>query len=226
MLNIIQDYIISYCFYSLFHVKYINNFVYLKVMRKFLLSIFALALLVTPMVVFAQEEELMLTTTLDDTEQTEEELISPESPFYFLSTLFEDIQLLLTFDTEKKIEKTLEFAQKKLDAMENLDKNEDSKIMEKLEYRFEKLLTKTERKMEQNEYTQEESALKTQEIRDRHLAVLNSVLEKVPEGQAQESIQKVIDKTEERYIKKDEKIKSNNKGGNKNNVEDDTLIEE
>lgn len=195
-------------------------------MRKFLLSLFALALLVTPMVVFAQEEEPMLISTLDSTQQTEDELISPDSPFYFLTILFEDVQLLLTFDSEKKIEKSLEFAERKLEAMENLGEEEDSMIMEKLEYRFEKLLEKTERKMEQNEYTEEESALKTQEIRDRHLAVLNSVLERVPEGQAQESIQKVIDKTEERYVKKDEKIKSNNKGGNNNREEDDTITEE
>ncbi len=202
-------------------------------MKRLLYTLFAIGVLVIPVSVFAQEEDPMVISAPDEsvqieiTSETEDtEGISPESPFYFLTTLFEDVQLLLTFDEQEKIEKTLEFAERKLRAMETLNEEQGTKVMEKLEYRFEKLLGKAEKAMEKEQYTEEENAQTTQEIRDRHLAVLNTVLDKAPEGQAQESIQKVITKTEEKYVEKDSKIKSNNKGGNNSNQDDEVEIEE
>lgn len=192
----------------------------------------AITILSAPIYAFAQEEEPMLISAPDESVQIEitsetekSEDISPESPFYFLTTIFEDVELLFTFDEQKKIEKTLEFAERKLQALENLDEDQDTKVMEKLEYRFEKLLGKAEKTMEKKQYTEEENAQTTQEIRDRHLAVLNGVLERVPEGQAQESIQKVIDKTEQKYTDRDAKIKTNNKGRNSNNGNSEIIID-
>jgi len=143
-----------------------------------------------PSFIFAQEEEI-----LEENEIIEEtDTISPDSPFYFLTEMFEDVQLLLTFDEEKKVQKALEFAQKKLNGMENLNGEEDPKIMERLEKRFEKLVENAERFSQDEDAMQEDSLEKIEQIRERHLNVLNTVLEKAPEGQAQESLQKVIDK--------------------------------
>ncbi len=185
-------------------------------MKKLLALLFIPFLLIPVLKVSAQEEESVdIQITSTETEE-DQDLIPVDSPFYFLTNIFEDVKLLLTFDEEKRIEQSLEYAQKKLNQMENLPEEEQSRVMERLENRFEKLLGKAERSMEKNNYTEEENAQTTQEIRDRHLAVLNTVLDQVPEGQAQESIQKVIEKTEARYQAKDAKVKSNNKGGNGN----------
>ncbi|HNW23691.1 MAG TPA: DUF5667 domain-containing protein [Candidatus Dojkabacteria bacterium] len=176
--------------------------------------------LILPFIVFAQEETSEIVIAPTETDQ-ETELIPTDSPFYFLTDIFEDIELLFTFDEQKRIEKSLEFAERKLNQMENLPEEEQERMMERLENRFEKLLGKAEKTMEKNNYSEEENAQTTQEIRDRHLAVLETVYERVPEGQAQESIQKVIEKTEERYQAKDAKIKGNNKGGNNNGGDDE-----
>ena len=172
--------------------------------------------------VFAQEQEETVEIQITP---TEESTIPSDSPFYFLTDIFEDIDLLLTLDEEKRIEKALQYAERKLNAMEGLPEEEQERKMERLENRFEKLLGKAEKTMEKANYSEEQNAQTTQEIRDRHLAVLDTVLGRVPEGQAQESIQKVIEKTEARYEARDAKIKSNNKGGNGVN-NDETETEE
>lgn len=194
-------------------------------MKNILLLLSVAMLLFSYSYVLAQEEETVEIQITSTQEQEDETLISPESPFYFLTNTFEDIDLLLTFDEEKRIEKALQYAERKLKAMEELPEEEQIRNMERLENRFEKLLGKAEKTMEKSNYSEESNAQTTQEIRDRHMAVLNGVLERVPEGQAQESIQKVIDKTEVKYQAKDDKIKSNNRGGNSDN-QDDEIVEE
>jgi len=170
---------------------------------------------------FAQEQEETVEIQITSIDETEEESTIPsDSPFYFLTDIFEDIDLLLTLDEEKRIEKALQYAERKLKAIEGLPEAEQEKKMERLENRFEKLLGKAEKTMEKANYSEEQNAQTTQEIRDRHLTVLNTVYERVPEGQAQESLQKVIDMTEAKYEARDAKIKSNNKGGNSINNDD------
>lgn len=176
--------------------------------------------LILPFTVFAQEETSEIVIAPTETDQ-ETELIPIDSPFYFLTDIFADIDLLFTFDEQKRIEKSLEYADKKLNQMENLPEEVQERMMERLENRFEKLLEKAEKAMEKANYSEEENSQTTQEIRTRHLLVLGEVLERVPEGQAQESIQKVIDKTNARYTAKDSKIKGNNKGGNNNGGDDE-----
>ncbi len=171
-----------------------------------------------PSFAFAQEEELTVTTLEQQEAIKESDDISPQSPFYFLTEIFEDVELLLTFDEQKKVEKALEFAQKKLNGIENLNGEEDPKVMERLQNRFENLVENAERVAQKENTMQEDSLQRIEEIRTRHLNVLNTVLEKAPEGQAQESLQKVIDKTIEKYNAKDDKVKINNK---KAEVEDD-----
>ena len=191
--------------------------------------IFLLSMMFLPTFTFAQEDEALEEEVTDEVDG-----ISPDSPFYFLTEFSEDIQLLLTFDEEKKVQKALEFAQKKLNGIENLNGEEDSKIMEKLEKRFEKLVENAERYSQGEDAMQEESLEKIEQIRERHLNVLNTVLEKAPEGQAQESLQKVIDKTIEKYNAKDAKVKTNNKGGvdkddddiEDNDIDDDYIEED
>ena len=182
-----------------------------------------------PSYIFAQEEDLTVTALEQEDIVEETDGISPDSPFYFLTEIFEDVELLLTFDEQKKIEKTLEFAQKKLNGIENLNGEEDPKLMERLQNRFEKLIVRAERVAQKEETMQEDSLQRIEEIRTRHLNVLNTVLEKAPEGQAQESLQKVIDKTIEKYNARDAKVKTNNKGGvvkdNKEEIEDDDIEE-
>ena len=198
-------------------------------MKKFLIFVLSILFLYIPSYSFAQEEGVSLEedVLIADEEVTEEvDPISPDSPFYFLTELFEDVQLLLTFDEDQKVQKALEFAQKKLNGMENLNGEEDPKLMERLEKRFEKLVENAERVSQDEDAMQEDSLEKIEQIRERHLNVLNTVLEKAPEGQAQESIQKVIDKTVEKYNAKDEKVKTNNKGGVVKEDKDDEDVEE
>lgn len=186
-------------------------------MKNILLLLSLPILLFSFSTVLAQEEEtveIQITSTENEESNT---LISPDSPLYFLTNIFEDIDLLLTFDKDIKVEKALQYGERKLQAIENLSEEQQLRLMERLENRFEKLLGKAERTMERNNYSEESNAQTTQEIRDRHLAVLESVLGRVPEGQAQESIQKVIDKTNTRYQAKDAKIKTNNGVRNNDN---------
>ena len=182
-------------------------------MKTISLFLILLAFSFSPSFLFAQEPDLDVEALEQEEVVEADDGISPDSPFYFLTGIVEDVELLLTFDKEKRVEKALEFAQKKLDGIENLNGEEDPKIMERLQNRFEKLVENAERVSQKEDAMQEDSLQRIVEIRTRHLNVLNTVLEKAPEGQAQESLQKVIDKTVEKYNARDAKVKTNNKGG-------------
>ncbi|MBI1956957.1 MAG: hypothetical protein HYS44_00655 [Candidatus Niyogibacteria bacterium] len=52
--------------------------------------------------------------------------ITPDSPFYFFDTLFERIGLFLTFNSEKKAEKTLRYMEEKTEEVRILIANNKS----------------------------------------------------------------------------------------------------
>ena len=59
------------------------------------------------------EEEILVDTNIDEIEK-EETGIMPDSMFYFFDKAFENIQLFLTFDDEKKIEILSQMADERL----------------------------------------------------------------------------------------------------------------
>lgn len=201
-------------------------------MKKFFLSLLICTLMVTPISVFAQEEdeEVRLISA------PVEEVTLPEKPEYnfdtFLDDLgvfFQDLQIFFTFDVDKKIEKRLEFAEDRFNTMNDaMLTEEDPAKLEQLRARYERQIQHALSLAYKHTVKQDEKLDMIEGIQERHLAVLNKVLEQVPQ-EAKPSIEKVITKTSAKYsadkatrnaLKKTEK---GNNGNSENNDEETQL---
>lgn len=194
-------------------------------MRKFLLSLFALALLVTPMVVFAQEEEPMLISTLD--EEAVEVPIAPDSPFYFLTGIIEGVDLLLTFDDEAKLDKELLFADRRVAEMDMVAAEGDTELLEKLQSKYEKHIQNAEKIAAKNQEKEQEMVQKIVQAQEEHVRQLKDVADKVP-LQSKENIDRVIEDTENKFenantdnSQSDGGASDNGQGGSEDSGNDD-----
>ena len=68
--------------------------------------------------------------------------LTPDSPFYFMDTVQEEVSLFFTFNQERKAEKNLEYAQERLSEMSQL---QDGSKLEKLQTRFNNQLEESKR---------------------------------------------------------------------------------
>lgn len=114
--------------------------------------------------------------------------LTPDSPFYFLDSWGESLNLFFTFNNEKKAEKRLKFAEEKLAELEQLAADGDIDP-EKLQKRIDKSLSKYETHLKRldarldkipNEVLArvgEMVAVRT----DLHQDVLDRVMDRVPE---------------------------------------------
>jgi len=122
----------------------------------------------------------------------------PDSPFYFLKGWGRTIRMFFTFDSLKKAELELKFANEDALAIKKLcDKGEyelAEKFCEKFQERFQKV---TQRIKEAKQKGKDVEAL-TEKLKENHLRqqqVLATVLEKVPE-RAKEGILNAIENSE------------------------------
>lgn len=123
--------------------------------------------------------------------------LTPKSAIYFLDTLGEWLSLKLTFNPVKKVEKKIEYATERLAELKTLeDEGElDKNNADSLKDKYKKL---TEDAQSDSEKLKSEGkdvsglVQKMEELTARHTAVLEKVLEKVPE-QARDAIEKALE---------------------------------
>lgn len=123
--------------------------------------------------------------------------LTPESPFYFLDTWGEQLNLVFTFKVEKKAEKMQKFAEEKLSeakVMVEAKKTEKlEKSLQKYQDYLEKAVDKANEAKEQGKDVDEVLA-NVAEATQKHLIVLAGVYEKVPE-QAKDAIANAMEKS-------------------------------
>lgn len=123
--------------------------------------------------------------------------LTPKSPFYFFDTFGEWLSLKLTFNPIKKAEKKLEQASERLAEMKALkdEGNLDKEKAEKLEGKYKKTSEEFESDAKDLKTKGRDIAALVKKMEDltaRHTAVLQKVLEKVPE-QARDAIEKALE---------------------------------
>lgn len=202
-------------------------------MKKYIFTLIALSVMLVPTLAFAQEDttevELVSTQTEQEEETPNEEVADPTKPLYFFTTVLEEIQIFFTFDDDKKIEKRLEFAEKRIAEMALMAQEGNEAELEKIRTRYERQIAQALKIANKHAEKADEKAFKIEEQRAKHLETLERVYEQVPE-EAKPSIEKVIDKTEVRYeTDKTERqaLKKANKGNSQNSNKggDDTVEE-
>jgi len=119
----------------------------------------------------------------------------PDSPFYFLKTWWEEIQLFFTFDNVKKAEQQTKLATKRVvEAKKLVEKGKTEKAqkhLEKFQARIQKAVEKMEKAKNQGKNVEElVEKLKANNIGQQE--VLTEVYEKVPD-KAKESILKAME---------------------------------
>lgn len=126
--------------------------------------------------------------------------LTPTSRLYFLDQLGEWLNLKLTFNPIKKVEKKLEYASERLAEIRSLEDSKElnKNVAEKIKDKYKNLTEEAEKDTKDLKSKGKdvvELVKKMEEISARHTAVLQKVLEKVPE-QAKDAIQKVLESSQ------------------------------
>lgn len=122
---------------------------------------------------------------------------TPDSIFYGLDRAMESIKLAFTRNPEKRASVHLAHAEERIAELQEMIQKNKTKYTQKLLQDRENSLTKAQeeiQKVEQKGKDVSELAAKVEEVTSKHLAILTSLLEKVPE-QAREHIQNAIEKS-------------------------------
>jgi hypothetical protein len=148
-----------------------------------ILLILSFSLVILPTKTFAQDD----TTTV-------EAGLTPDSPLYFLDKFLEEIELFFTTDETEKIEKKLKFVEERLAEMEEIS---DTATEEELEVLGEEYEEEMEAIEDDGEGQSEEVKAHVREMREKHIMVLERVVENAP-VQAQPALNNVITRSKER----------------------------
>lgn len=183
-------------------------------MKKLLFIFLAIGFLGLPSLAFAQEE----ITTVEEETETVSVPIRPDSPFYFLTSIAENIELFLTFDEGGKLDKELKFADRRVAEMNVIAEDGDTALLEKLQAKYEKHIQNAEKIAAKNQERETEMVQKITEAQEKHLRVLKDVAEKVP-LKAKESIDRVIEDTQNKFNNSNT---DNNQSDNTGSSNDDT----
>jgi len=126
--------------------------------------------------------------------------IKPGSIFYFFDTSLEKVSMFFTFNSEKKAEKALEYAEERFaEAQEVADENKPDAVAKAMADYEKKILFATEKSKDLDDKEKTERLLNTiSENTARHQEVLENVLERVPD-EAKEAILKAIEISKRGY---------------------------
>ena len=119
---------------------------------------------------------------------------TPGSFWYGITTTFENVNLFFTFNSEKKAEKALGYAERRLAQAKAAAESENSKAVKTALADYEakiNLATESSKKIEDNERA-EKLLTSIADNTAKHQEVLSDVLEKIPE-EAREAITKAIE---------------------------------
>lgn len=154
-------------------------------MKKLLLILVGLSFLLVP--VLAQENE-----------ELPDPGITPDSIFYGLDRAFERLQLILAFNHTEKAKLHLKFASERIAEVKVMINKKKEKHVNKTLEDYEEELNKTNEEVEKARGIGQNVSNIVKQINvstEKHIAVLNLVLEKVPE-QAKPAIQRAINNSE------------------------------
>lgn len=135
--------------------------------------------------------------------------IKPGSFFYALDTFFEKLDLLLTFNAEKKANKALEYAEERLlEAKEEAENNKPKGVEEAIKGYEINISLAIEKSKELENESKTETLLNTISSKThQHQEVLRSVYDKVPE-EAKEAILRAIEVSQKRQEEADRQIRT------------------
>jgi len=142
-----------------------------------------MVLLFAPVLVFGAS-----TSTIDAN-------LTPDSPFYFLKTWREQIQLFFTFNVEQKAKQYLHLAEVRLAEYQKMIEKGKTEIAEKTLNKYEDQLNRALAKAEELKNKGKDIkdlSQKVEEATSKHLQVLQENLAKVPEA-AKEGLQRAIE---------------------------------
>jgi len=131
--------------------------------------------------------------------------ITPDSPFYFVDTLFEKVGSWFVFSDESKAKKALSRAEERLAEIKVLGTKEelkDTEVIDQTLIKYEEQLTEATEKakaLKQKEKSEEVLSLVLEKTLN-HQEILNSVLQEVPE-QAKSAVEKAIEVSSKGYDK-------------------------
>ncbi len=206
-------------------------------MKKYVTVLLLLFIFIPFTPIFGQEEELEESEVIeqDDTEEVgdtkdegeEEEVADPTKPLYFFTTAIEQIELFFTFDDDKKIEKRLEFAEKRIAEMALMAKQGNEAEFEKIQARYERQIEQALKIANKHSEMAQEKVERIEQSREKHIQTLKKVSGQVSE-QAKPSIEKVIEKTQLKYDMDKEEWKALKKAdrGNSDKDSDETEQED
>lgn len=171
------------------------------------LAVLFISFFVVFSITFAQQTDLGVSAGL-----------APDSVFYFFDGVGEWVNLRLTFNKAKKAEKRLNYASERLAELEKIKgKGElDQEKAEKLKNKYASLTAGANDDLSQLKSAGKdvtELVKKMEDISARHNAVLEKVLEKVPE-QARDAIQKALEMSKRGHEMAIEAIKKEAEEGN------------
>jgi hypothetical protein len=118
--------------------------------------------------------------------------------FNFIVEIYEELIIFFTFNEERKIERRLEFAEKRLSMINSLPEDADSKLRERLERNYEKHMERALRFAERRSDKLEERVQKVNEAKVRHIKILEDGKRKSP-GRTLEEIKKEIENIRQQY---------------------------
>ncbi len=118
----------------------------------------------------------------------------PTSPFYFLKSWKEKLELLLARKTERKVVKRLEFANRRLAELKGVAKKQPE-LVNKLADRYEEQLFLLEKEAQKLKEQDKESLMEhVGEVMLKHQEILLEVLEKAPEA-AKKGLENALEKS-------------------------------
>ncbi len=126
------------------------------------------------------------------------DMIAPDSPFYFLQTWKESIQTFFTFGLENKAKQYLHLAEVRLDEYQKMIEKGKTEIAERTLEKYEKQLNNALQKTEELKSKGKDITDLSQKIEEtatKHLEVLQTNLQKVPE-QAKKGIENAIENSQ------------------------------
>ncbi len=129
--------------------------------------------------------------------------ITPDSPFYFVKSWTEKIQLFFTFSAEQKAKQYLHLAGVRLAEYQKMLEKGKTEIAEKTLTKYQNQLNRALEKAEELKNkgkNVEELTTQIQEATSKHLEILNQNLQKVPE-QAKKGIENAIENSQKQIEK-------------------------
>ncbi|HLD96216.1 MAG TPA: DUF5667 domain-containing protein [Patescibacteria group bacterium] len=121
--------------------------------------------------------------------------ITPDSPFYFLDTLGEQIELFLSFSPTAKAERATQIAAEKAAEVEAMIEENKPDAVETAATRYGELISLAAQSIRESEDRAAAVAALVAQATSIHLTVLTGLLDKVPE-QARNAIENALTKSE------------------------------